>query len=133
MIVWVNSHSAFIMNITWCTKKKKHCDYYENYLVHKKESWKHYEHYGSPKKFLPKIMNLLGTQKNYFRDVMKLLGQPKGILRKVRSYFVNLLQNNKKFAVTLYLKSFLRTSYEGFAYFQAYWWCCDERATIHQK
>ena len=75
-------------------KKKKHCDYYENYLVHKKESWKHYEHYGSPKKFLPKIMNLLGTRKNYFRDVMKLLGQPKKILRKVCSYFVNLLQNN---------------------------------------
>ena len=58
----LGKRSAFIMNITWCTKKKKHCDYYENYLVHKKESWKHYEHYGSPKKFLHKIMNLLGTQ-----------------------------------------------------------------------
>ena len=102
----LGKRSAFIMNITWCTKKKKHCDYYENYLVHKKESWKHYEHYGSPKKFLPKIMNLLGTQKIFFETLWSYLVNQKKIFRKVRSYFVNLLQNNKKFAVTLYLKSF---------------------------
>ena len=110
-------NTAIIMKITWYTKKK--VETIMNIMVHQKSSSQ-------------RLWSYL-VQKFFFRDVMKLLGQRKKFLRKVRSYFVNLLQNNKKFAVTLYLKSFLRTSYEGFAYFQAYWWCCDERATIRQK
>ena len=104
MIVWVNRRV-----------------YYEHYLVHKKKEtlrllWKLL---GTQKRKLKTLWTLWFTKKvppqdyeltwytkNFFRDVMKLLGQPKKIFRKVLSYFVNLLQNNKKFAVTLYLKSF---------------------------
>ena len=126
----------------------KQCVYYEHYLVHKKKEtlrllWKLL---GTQKRKLKPLWTLWFTKKvppqdyeltwytkNFFRDVMKLLGQPKKFLRKVRSYFVNLPQNNDLLCFFFVPEIFLANIYESFAYFQAYWWCCDERATIHQK
>ena len=105
MIVWVNRrvyyehylvrkkkrNTAIIMKITWYTKKK--VENIMNIMVHQKSS-------------SPRLWTYLVHEKIIFETLWSYLVSQKKILRKVCSYFVNLLQNNKKFAVTLYLKSF---------------------------
>ena len=92
MIFWVNS--AFIMNITWCTKKrntaiimkitwytKKKVETIMNIMVHQKSS-------------SPRLWTYLVHKKFFFETLWSYLVNQKNFLRKVRSYFVNLLQNN---------------------------------------
>ena len=108
MIVWVNTvrllwtllgaqkkrNTAIIMKITWYTKKK--VENIMNIMVHQKSS-------------SPRLWTYLVHKNFFFETLWSYLVNQKKFLRKVRSYFVNLVQNNEKFAVTLYLKSFLRT------------------------